>query len=85
MNIQLRIKQNEFVSGHFFWNACNYYLAQNIGVGFSPKMVFSFETFSFIIPVKISYCLFQVQQKFFHNFNTVSNNWNLAEKRNHCK
>ena len=64
MNIQLRIKQNEFVSGHFVWNMCNYYLTQNIGVRLVPKMVFKFETFSFVISVKISYCLFQVQQKF---------------------
>ena len=60
-NIQLRIKQNEFVSGHFVWNMWNYYLAQNIDVGLVPKMIFSFEAFSFIFSVKIFYCLFQVQ------------------------
>ena len=65
MNIQLRIKPNEFVSGHFGWNACSYYLAQNIGVGLVPKMVFGFETFSFIIPVKILLLSFSSPAKVF--------------------
>ena len=64
-NIQVSVKQNKFVSGHFIWKSCNNDLAQNFIISSIPNGIFSIEAFYLVKVVKVFHCLFQFLKKLF--------------------